>query len=61
MVSTCSSGLIKLWDLNKNIIKEITFPHQIDSVCFMKEDILVAHDQKISKIKSKKFLVKNYQ
>ncbi len=35
------------------MIREITFPDKVDSVCFMNEngDIMVAHDKRISVIK----------
>jgi hypothetical protein len=59
-VSSCEGGLVKIWTTNnikslgdKQMIREITFPDKVDSVCFMNEngDIMVAHDKRISVIK----------
>jgi hypothetical protein len=60
IVSSCEGGLVKIWTTNnikslgdKQMIREITFPDKVDSVCFMNEngDIMVAHDKRISVIK----------
>ncbi len=60
IVSSCEGGLVKIWTTNnvknlgdKQMIREITFPNKVDSVCFMNEhgDIMVAHDKRISVIK----------
>ena len=59
-VSSCEGGLVKIWTTNniknlgdKQMVREITFPNKVDSVCFMNEhgDIMVAHDKRISVIK----------
>ena len=59
-VSSCEGGMVKIWTTNNNkglgdkqLIREITFPNKVDSVCFMNKegDILVAHDTRISVIK----------
>ena len=34
IVSSCQGGIIRIWNLNKKFLREITFPHRIDSVCF---------------------------
>lgn len=42
-----------MWSLEKRFMREIQFPHPIDSVCFLNKsgDILVSHVQRISKIR----------
>ena len=46
------SGSIKIWTLEKRFMREIIFPHQVDSVCFLNSrgDLLVSHVSQISKI-----------
>ena len=53
MVTSDISGNIKIWSLDKRFMREINFPHPVDSVCFLNErgDILVSHVQRISKVK----------
>jgi len=53
IVTSDSGGSIKLWSLEKRFMREIVFPHPIDSVCFLNQqgDILVSHVQRISKIR----------
>lgn len=53
IVTSDTSGSIKIWSLEKRFLREISFPHAIDSVCFLNDhgDILVSHVQRISKIR----------
>lgn len=53
IVTSDSGGSIKLWSMEKRFMREIIFPHAIDSVCFLNTngDILVSHVQRISKIR----------
>lgn len=53
IVTSDTSGSIKMWSLEKRFMREIQFPHPIDSVCFLNKsgDILVSHVQRISKIR----------
>ena len=37
IVTSDSSGTIKIWSLEKRFLREIQFPHPIDSVCFLNE------------------------
>ena len=52
-VTSDIQGNLKIWSLEKRFLREIHFPKAIDSVCFLNKDgdILVAHDQRISKIR----------
>lgn len=53
IVTSDNGGSVKIWSLEKRFLREIQFPKQIDSVCFLNRegDILVAHEQRISKIR----------
>ena len=35
IVTSDRGGSIKLWSLEKRFMREITFPHPVDSVCFL--------------------------
>ena len=35
IVTSDKGGSIKLWSLDKRFMREITFPHPVDSVCFL--------------------------
>ena len=45
-------GIIKVWNMRKQLIREIKFPEPITSVCFLnaKGDILVGHVGKVSSV-----------
>ncbi len=53
IVTSDVGGSIKIWSLEKRFMREIQFPHAIDSISFMNKegDLLVSHVQRISKIK----------
>ena len=59
MVSSCEDGNIRIWTLNKKFMREIMFPHKIDSVCFYNAegDILVSHEKRISLILYQRYKV----
>jgi len=60
IVSCCSQGSIKIWSIDKKFIREISFPHKVDSVCFFnsKGDILISHEQRVSMIKYSSYRTK---
>ena len=45
-------GLVKIWNIKKELIREIKFPEPITSVCFLNSaaDILVGHVGKVSSV-----------
>ena len=53
IVTSCASGIIKLWSSYKHLLKEIQFKNKIDAVTFLNEqgDLLIAHDKRVSVIK----------
>ena len=59
VVSSCSEGVITIWTFNKKFMREILFPHRIDSVCFYNAegDILVSHEKRISMILFKRYKI----
>ena len=44
--SSCEGGSIRIWSPDKKFLREIAFPHKVDSVCFFNStgDILVSHE-----------------
>ena len=50
-------GLIKVWNIRKELIREIKFPEPITSVCFLNSlgDILVGHVGKVSSVLAKDY------
>lgn len=50
VVTSCQGGSIKIWNREKKFLREIMFPHRIDSVCFAngRGDLLVSHDMRVS-------------
>lgn len=53
MVTSDIGGSVKIWSLEKRFMREIQFPHPVDSVCFLNEkgDILVSHVHRISLVR----------
>lgn len=45
-------GLIKVWNIKKELVREIKFPEPITAVCFLNAhgDILVGHVGKVSSV-----------
>ena len=50
IVSGCSDGYVKIWNLKKELIREIKYPEPISSVLFSSNsgNILVSHGKSIS-------------
>jgi WD40 repeat protein len=50
-------GYAKVWTSNKDLIREICFPEQLNTVCFLNPecDVLVGHGQKVSIILAKDY------
>lgn len=50
-------GLVKVWNIKKQLIREIKFPEPITSVCFFNAqgDILVGHIGKVSSVMAKDY------
>ena len=47
-------GLVKVWNIKKQLIREVKFPDPISCVTFLNEqsDLLIGHLEKLSTIKS---------
>lgn len=56
-VTGAKDGLVKVWNIKKELIREIKFPEPITSVCFLnsKADILVGHVGKVSSVLAKDY------
>lgn len=55
IVSGDCEGTLKIWNLKKELMREIKFTESITAVCFFKEnaDIVVGHGGKLSKMSIK--------
>jgi hypothetical protein len=51
-VTSCAGGIVRIWSQDKLFLREISFPHPVDSVCFFNSrgDILVSHEKRVSRI-----------
>ena len=51
-ITSDESGVVRIWDQDKKFLREISFPHKVDSVCFYNAegDILVSHEKRVSLI-----------
>lgn len=63
MISSDNDGSIRIWSKDKKFMREITFPHKVDSVCFYNAqgDILVSHEQRVSIILYKKYKTETFE
>lgn len=45
--------MIKVWDFNKQLLREIKFPNCVDSVSFLNYggDLIIGHDKRLSILK----------
>lgn len=45
LVSADNTGLIKIWNAHKQLIREIQFPEPANSLCFIdyREDLMIGH------------------
>ena len=55
-------GNIRIWNKDKKFMREIIFPHPVDSVCFLNTsgDLLVSHEERISVIKFETYWTKSF-
>ena len=51
-ISGCLDGYVKIWNIKKNLIREVKFLDPVHTVTFLSEegDILVGHSHKVSLI-----------
>ena len=63
MVSSCAHGSIRIWSRDKKFMREISFPHKVDSVCFYNAqgDILVSHEQRVSLVAYAKYKTETFE
>jgi len=64
LIATCDAdGLIKIWDFNKKLIREIKFTEAINVVCFInhKADLIAGHGGKLSRIQADDYLPSVYR
>lgn len=56
-VTGAKDGLVKVWNIKKELIREIKFPEPITSVCFLNHnaDLLVGHVGKVSTVLAKDY------
>ncbi|CDW78455.1 wd repeat-containing protein 87 [Stylonychia lemnae] len=56
-VTGAKDGLVKVWNVKKELIREIKFPEPITSVCFLNSsaDLLVGHVSKVSTVLAKDY------
>lgn len=56
-VTGAKDGLVKVWNMKKELIREIKFPEPITSVCFLNPaaDLLVGHVGKVSTVLAKDY------
>ena len=52
VVTGAKDGLVKVWNIKKELVREIKFPEPISSVCFLNSeaDILIGHVGKVSTV-----------
>jgi hypothetical protein len=52
-----------VWDQDKKFLREIGFPHRVDSVCFFNAggDILVSHEKRVSLIYYKRYKTQSFE
>lgn len=50
-------GLVKVWNIKKELVREIKFPEPITSVCFLNSsaDLLIGHIGKVSSVLAKDY------
>lgn len=62
LVTADVGGVIRIWNKDKRFLREMQFPHQVDSVCFFDQncDLLVSHENRISLIPFKNYWTKTF-
>ena len=50
-------GCVKVWNIKKDLVREVKFPEPITSICFLNNDadILVGHVGKVSSVLAKDY------
>lgn len=63
LVSSCEGGSIRVWSSDKKFLREIAFPHKVDSVCFFNAsgDILVSHEKRVSVIAYERYRTESFE
>ena len=63
LVSSCAGGSIRIWSPDKKFLREIAFPHKVDSVCFFNStgDILVSHEKRVSVIAYQRYKTEAFE
>lgn len=58
IVTADEDGLIKVWDFDKKLIREIKFTEPVNVICFLNihADLMAGHGGKLSKIKADDYL-----
>lgn len=61
-VTSCAGGTVKIWSQDKQFLREIAFPHPVDSVCFFNTsgDLLVSHENRVSIILYERYSTKSF-
>lgn len=61
-VTSCAGGYVRIWNQDKLFLREISFPHRVDSVCFFNSegDILVSHEKRVSMIDYERYTTKSF-
>ena len=61
-MTSCANGTVRIWSQDKQFLREITFPHAVDSVCFFNSlgDILVSHEKRVSLITYARYKTKSF-
>lgn len=63
IVTSDADGLIKIWDFQKKLIREIKFTEAITVVCFINNaaDLMAGHGGKLSRIQADDYLPVHYR
>ena len=63
LVSSDEDGLIKVWNFQKKLLREIKFTEAITAVCFLNNsaDLMAGHGGKLSRILADDYLPKEYR
>lgn len=63
IVTSDADGLIKIWNFQKKLIREIKFTEAITVVCFInnKADLMAGHGGKLSRIQADDYLPAHYR
>jgi hypothetical protein len=61
-VTSCAGGIVRIWSQDKQFLREIAFPHAVDSVCFFNcsGDILVSHEKRVSLVTYERYKTRSF-